>query len=47
MKNVSVLMEGGTFAVCFRPYCREFAIQGKKNANARGVSAGWEGGGCA
>ena len=35
MKNVAVLMEDGAFALFFRPHPREFAIQGKKNANAR------------
>ena len=40
MKNVAVLSEDGAFALFFRPHPREFAIQGKKNANARG-SGGW------
>ena len=33
MKNVAVLTEDGAFALFFRPHPREFAIQGKKNAN--------------
>ena len=46
MKNVAVLTEDGAFALFFRPHpgnltaqespLSEFAIQGKKNANARG-----------
>ena len=46
MKNVAVLTEDGAFALFFvppraiwqlkSPHSREFAIQGKKNANARG-----------
>ena len=50
MKNVAVLREDGAFAVFFRPHPggfdsssphpREFAIQGKKNANARGQPGG-------
>ena len=44
MKIVAVLTEDGAFAFFFRPHPvtaqeyppREFAIQGKKNANARG-----------
>ena len=44
MKNVAVLTEDGAFAVFFRPHPREFATQGKKNANARegvqGLGAG-------
>ena len=36
MKNVAVLTEDGPFALLFRPHPREFAIQAKKNANARG-----------
>ena len=38
MKNVAVLMEDGIFALFFRPHPREFAMQGKKNANARGTA---------
>ena len=34
---------GRAFALFFRPHPREFAIQGKKIANARGSA--WEGGG--
>ena len=55
MKNVAVLTEDGAFSLFFRPHLRviwqlksphprEFAIQGKKNANAR-ESARREGGG--
>ena len=40
MKNVAVLTEDGAFALFFRPHPREFAIQGKKNANARGEPGG-------
>ena len=40
MKNVAVLTEDGAFALFFRPHPREFAIQGKKNANARGFACG-------
>ena len=51
MKNVAVLTEDGGFALFFRPHPgriwqlksshhREFAIQGKKNAYARGSSRG-------
>ena len=51
VKNVAVLTEGGTYALFFRPYpggfdnsrvphCREFAIQGQKNANAWGPAGG-------
>ena len=36
MKNVAVLTEDGAFALFFRPHPREFAIQAKINANARG-----------
>ena len=36
MKNAAVLMEDGAFALFFRPHPWEFAIQGIKNANARG-----------
>ena len=54
MKNVAVLTEDGAFALFFRPppggfansrvpNPREFAIQGKKNANAQGQPGG-EGG---
>ena len=38
-KNVAVLTEDGAFALLFRPHPGEFAVEGKKNANARG-SAG-------
>ena len=42
IKNVAVLTEDGAFALFFRPHPREFAIQGKKNANARGSAwGGW------
>ena len=34
MKNVAVLTKDGAFVFFFRPNPREFAIQGKKNANA-------------
>ena len=37
MKNVA---EDGAFAVFFRPHPREFATQGKKNANARASARG-------
>ena len=40
IKNVAVLTEDGAFALFFRPHPREFAIQGKKNANARGSARG-------
>ena len=51
MKNVAVLMEDGAFALFFRPHPwgiwqlksphpREFAIQGKKYANAWGSARG-------
>ena len=40
MKNVAVLTEDGAFAVFFRPHPREFATQGKKNANARASARG-------
>ena len=40
MKNVAVLTEDGAFALFFRPHPREFTIQGKKNANARGSTGG-------
>ena len=46
MKNVAVLAEEWAFALFFRPHPQEFAIQGKKNANARGEPGGG-GGGCA
>ena len=36
MKNVAVLTEDRAFALFFRPHFQEFAIQDKKNANARG-----------
>ena len=55
MKNVAVLTVDGAFALFYRshpgwfdssrvPTPKEFAIQGKKNANAWGVSLGWGGG---
>ena len=44
MKNVAVLTEDGVFALFFRPHSREFAIQGKKNANARESARGGVGG---
>ena len=40
MKNVAVLTEDEAFALFFRPHPGEFAIQGKKNANARGSARG-------
>ena len=51
MKTVAVLTEDGAFALFFSlpprgiwqlksTYPREFAIQGKKNANARGSARG-------
>ena len=51
MKNVAALTEDGAFALFFRPHPggfdssrvprpREFAIQGKKNANPRGSARG-------
>ena len=52
MKNVAVLTEDGAFVLFFRPHPggldssrvpREFAIQGKKNANARGSARGGAG----
>ena len=43
MKNVAVLTEDGAFALFFRPHPREFAIQGKKDANARGSARGGAG----
>ena len=45
MKNVAVLTENGAFAVFFRLHPREYAIQGKKNANAQGSARGGGGGG--
>ena len=51
MKNVAVLTDDGAFALFFRPplprgiwqlkspHPQEFAIQGKKNASARGCWA--------
>ena len=56
MKTVAVLTEDGAFALFFSlpprgiwqlksTYPREFAIQGKKNANARGSARGGEGAG--
>ena len=58
MKNVAVLTEDEAFALFSRPYpggfdsskrphLREFAIQGKKNANARGSARGGGGLGAA
>ena len=52
MKNVAVLTKDGAFAFFFsslprgiwqlkHPHPREFSIQGKKNANARGSARGW------
>ena len=42
MKNVAVLTEDGAFVLFFRPHPQEFAILGKKNANARGSAReGW------
>ena len=43
MKNFAVLTEDGHLPFFFRPHPREFAIQGKKIANARGSA--WQGGG--
>ena len=53
MKNVAALTEDGAFALFFRPtpgiwqrkspHPREFAIQGKKNANAPGSARGGAG----
>ena len=40
IKNVALLTEDGAFALFFRPHPREFAIQGKKNANSRGSARG-------
>ena len=40
MKNVAVLTEDEAFALFSRPHPQEFAIQGKKNANARGSARG-------
>ena len=40
MKNVAVLTKDGAFPFFFRPHPREFAIQGKKNANAWGQPGG-------
>ena len=40
MKNVAVLTKDGAFVFFFRPNPREFAIQGKKNANAWGQPGG-------
>ena len=57
MKNVAVLTETGAFVLFFRPLPgvfdslrvtpREFAIQGKKHANAQGSAQGGEGQGAA
>ena len=43
MKNVAVLTKDGAFAFFFRLHLWEFAIQGKKNANAWGQPGvgGW------
>ena len=43
IKNVAVLTEDGAFALFIRPHPREFAIQDKKNANARESAEGGEG----
>ena len=53
MKNVAEFTEDGAFALFFRPHpggltaqespAPEFAIQGKKNANARGFAQGGAG----
>ena len=43
IKNVALLTEDGAFALFFRPHPREFAIQGKKNANSRGSARGGPG----
>ena len=40
IKDVALLTEDGAFALFFRPHPREFAIQGKKNANSRGSARG-------
>ena len=40
MENVAALTEDGAFTLFFRPHPREFAIQGKKIANARGQPGG-------
>ena len=40
IKNVAVLTEDGAFALFIRPHPREFAIQDKKNANARESAEG-------
>ena len=42
MKNFAVLTEDGHLPFFFHPHPREFAIQGKKIANARGSA--WQGG---
>ena len=47
METVAVLTEDGAFAFLFRPHPREFVIQGKKNANARGSARSGGGGGWA
>ena len=44
-ENVAVLTEDGAFAIFFRPHSREFANQGKKNANAWGSARRGRGGG--
>ena len=53
MKNVAVLTKDGAFALFFRPrgiwqlkspHPRDFAIQGQKNANARGGQSWGKGG---
>ena len=44
METVAVLTEDGAFAFLFRPHPREFVIQGKKNANARGSARSGGGG---
>ena len=43
IKDVALLTEDGAFALFFRPHPREFAIQGKKNANSRGSARGGPG----
>ena len=45
MKNVAVSTEDRAFALFFRPHPGGFAIQGKKNANARGSPKVGGGGG--
>ena len=55
-KKCCIFLEDGAFALFFVPtpggltaqgsHPREFAIQGKKNANTRGSARGGKGGGC-